>query len=148
MPIIEAAGASVYNWNGLRAPTRRQIHRPATISSQLLGNTTFQRALGNTGFLIVASMFMQLPLGLAMAALLGGRRWGTLTFRMIFFLPFILAEVAAGLIFHYIFDGDVGLISVVSQSFGGPPVALLAEQGPTPSSASWWPRRGSISAST
>lgn len=127
MPIIEAGGASVYNWNGLRAPTPDKFVGLQNFA-QLLTNSTFQRALGNTGFLIIASMLVQLPLGLAMAALLGGRRWGTLTFRMIFFLPFILAEVAAGLIFHYIFDGDVGLISVVSQAFGGGPVALLASK--------------------
>ena len=127
LPIIEAAGASVYNWNGLRAPTADKFVGLQNFV-QLLGNATFQRALGNTGFLIIASMFVQLPLGLAMAALLGGRRWGTVTFRMIFFLPFILAEVATGLIFHYIFDGDVGLVSIVSQAFGGAPVSLLASK--------------------
>jgi len=127
LPIIEAAGASVYNWNGLRAPSPDKFIGIQNFV-QLLGNATFQRALGNTGFLIIASMFVQLPLALAMAALLGGRRFGTVTFRMIFFLPFILAEVAAGLIFHYIFDGDVGLISIVSQSFGGPVVSLLASK--------------------
>ena len=92
LPIIEAAGASVYNWNGLRAPTPDKFVGLQNFV-QLLGNSTFQRALGNTGFLIVASMLVQLPLGLAMAALLGGRRFGTVTFRMIFFLPFILGSV-------------------------------------------------------
>jgi len=126
VPIINAAGASVYNWNGLRAPTSDKF---VGINNfiQLLNNKTFQRALYNTGLLIAVSLFIQLPLGLAMAALLGGRRWGSIVFRMIFFLPFILAEIATGLIFHYIFDGDVGIISVVSQWFGGPPVALLAD---------------------
>ena len=126
VPIINAAGASFYNWNGLKAPTADKFIG-FTNFLQLLGNKTFQRALFNTGLLIAVSLFIQLPLGLAMAALVSGRRWGSIGFRMVFFLPFILAEIATGLIFHYIFDGDVGIISVVSQWFGGPPVALLAD---------------------
>ncbi|MEO8757672.1 MAG: sugar ABC transporter permease [Devosia sp.] len=126
LPIIEAGGASLYNWNGLRAPSPDKFIGLGNFQ-QLLGNKTFQRALGNTGLLIAASLLIQLPMALGMAALLGGRRWGSVTFRMIFFLPFILAEVAAGLIFHYIFDGDVGLISVVGQLFGTGPIALLAD---------------------
>jgi raffinose/stachyose/melibiose transport system permease protein len=126
VPIINAAGASVYNWNGLRPPTSDRFVGLNNFV-QLLTNKSFQRALFNTGLLIGVSLFIQLPLGLAMASLVGGRRWGSIAFRMIFFLPFILAEIATGLIFHYIFDGDVGIISVVSQWFGGPPVALLAD---------------------
>ena len=127
LPIVEAAGASVYNWNGLRAPTADKFIGLANFQ-QLLSNKVFQRSLTNTGLLIAASLLVQLPLALAMAALLGQRRWGTVVFRMIFFLPFILADIAAGLIFHYVFDGDVGLISVVSQWFGGGPIALLADK--------------------
>ena len=127
LPIIEAAGASVYNWNGPRAPTADKFIGLANFQ-QLLSNKVFQRSLTNTGLLIAASLLVQLPLALAMAALLGHRRWGTVVFRMIFFLPFILADIAAGLIFHYVFDGDVGLISVVSQWLGGGPIALLADK--------------------
>ena len=82
-----------------------------------------------------------------MAALVGGRRWGSIAFRMIFFLPFILAEIATGLIFHYIFDGDVGIVSVgqpmvrwpAGRSSGRSELAIVGIS---------WPRPGSISAST
>jgi raffinose/stachyose/melibiose transport system permease protein len=127
LPVIDAAGASVYNWNGLRAPTWDKFIGFGNYI-QLMGNKTFRSAVANTGLLIAASLFIQLPLGLAMATLLARRQWGTITFRMIFFLPFILADVAAGLIFHYIFDGDVGLVSLVSQNLGFGPVSMLAEK--------------------
>jgi raffinose/stachyose/melibiose transport system permease protein len=127
LPVIEAAGASFYNWNGLRAPSADKFIGLGNYQ-QLLGNKTFIRAISNTAFLIGASLLIQLPLALAMATLLARRQWGTIAFRMIFFLPFILADIAAGLIFHYIFDGDVGLVSIVSQWFGGPAVALLADK--------------------
>ena len=125
--MIDAGSASVYNWNGLRAPTSDKFVGLGNYL-QLIGNKTFQSAIFNTGLLIAASLFVQLPIGLAMATLLARGQWGTIAFRMIFFLPFILADVAAGLIFHYIFDGDVGLVSVVSQRMGFGAGALLADK--------------------
>ncbi len=127
LPVLEAGHASFYNWNGLRAPTADKFVGFGNYV-QLVGNRTFQSAIANTGLLIAASLFIQLPLGLAMATLLARRQWGTIAFRMIFFLPFILADVAAGLIFHYIFDGDVGLVSIVSQRLGFGPIAMLADK--------------------
>ena len=41
--------------------------------------------------------------------MVAGRIVGAAWFRMIFFLPYVLADVAAGLIWHFMFDGDYGL---------------------------------------
>jgi raffinose/stachyose/melibiose transport system permease protein len=76
----------------------------------------------------VVSLAVQLPLALAMAVLLADKLRGAVAFRMIFFLPYILADVAAGLIWRFMFDGDYGLISKVSQALGGAPVYLLADR--------------------
>jgi raffinose/stachyose/melibiose transport system permease protein len=127
LPIIEAAGASFYNWNGLRAPSAENFIGLKNFG-QLLAHGTFQRALGNTGLIIAAALLVQLPMALAIAQLLAGRRWGTVTFRMIFFLPFILAEVAAGLLWRFMFDGDVGLVSAAVQAFGGEPFHILSDK--------------------
>ena len=71
---------------------------------------------------------MQLPLALAMAMLLADRLAGAVAFRMIFFLPFILADVAAGLIWRFMFDGDFGPISYFAQWLGFEPLFLLADR--------------------
>jgi len=52
---------------------------------------------------------------------------GTNTFRLIFFLPYILAEIAAGLIWRFVYDGDYGLLAKVFAMFGAAPPYLLAE---------------------
>ncbi len=127
LPVIEAGMASVYNWNGLGPPLAEKFVGLGNYE-QLIENKVFWRAIGNTGLLIAASLLIQLPLGLAMATLLANRRWGTVAFRMIFFLPFILAEIATGLLFRFMFDGDVGLISIVGEMFGGAPFHLLASK--------------------
>lgn len=127
LPVIEAANASLYNWNGLRAPSPDKFLGLGNYA-QLLSNAVFQRAAMNTGLVILCSLLVQLPLALAMAALLAERRWGTVAFRMIFFMPFILAEIASGLIFRFMFDGDVGLVTRVGEMFGSGPIHLLSSR--------------------
>lgn len=127
MPVIEAASASLYNWNGLRAPSAENFIGLGNYE-QLLGNKTFHRAIMNTGLIIACSLLVQLPLALGVAAMVGGRLWGSVAFRMIFFLPFILAEIASGLIWRFMFDGDVGLFSQAIQALGGAPYYLLSDK--------------------
>lgn len=127
LPVIEAGSASVYNWNGLRAPNPDNFVGFANFQ-QLLSNKTFHKAVFNTGLIIACSLLIQLPLALAMASLVGGRLWGSVAFRMIFFLPFILAEVASGLIWRFMLDGEVGAFSQAIQAFGGQPYYLLSDK--------------------
>jgi raffinose/stachyose/melibiose transport system permease protein len=94
---------------------------------QVLANKVFGRSLVNTGLIILVSLVIELPLALAMAVLLAsGRQVGAVAFRTIFFLPYILADVAAGLIWRYMFDGDYGPISQISSELGFGPFYLLA----------------------
>jgi raffinose/stachyose/melibiose transport system permease protein len=125
LPIGEAAWYAFYNWNGLRVPENFVAFENF---AQLLGNKVFARALINTGLIVAVSLAIQLPLALSMAVLLADRRFGAVTFRMIFFLPYILADVAAGLIWRYMFDGDYGIVSQAATGLGLPPVYLLADR--------------------
>ena len=125
MPVGEAAWYSLYNWDGYGTPS--QFYGLRNYVS-VLTNATFLKALLNNGWIILASLVVQLPLALGLALYLAGRQIGTTTFRLIFFLPYILADVAAGLIWRFVFDGDYGLVSAISQSLGGEPVYMLAER--------------------
>jgi raffinose/stachyose/melibiose transport system permease protein len=66
-----------------------------------------------------------MALGLAM--LVASRIRGALTFRMIFFLPYVLADVAAGLIWRFMFDGDYGLAAAAARALDIPPFFILAD---------------------
>ena len=68
-----------------------------------------------------------MPFALWLATLVSSRIPGALTFRMIFFLPYVLADVAAGLIWRFMFDGDYGLISAATRAIGLPSAYLLAD---------------------
>jgi raffinose/stachyose/melibiose transport system permease protein len=125
LPIGEAAWYGFYNWNGLA-----QLDNFVGLENyrQLLSNKVFGQAFINNLLIILVSLTVQLPLALAMAVLLADRLFGSVAFRMLFFLPYILADIAAGLIWRFMFDGDYGPISQIWQTFGGAPLHILAER--------------------
>ena len=78
--------------------------------------------------IIAVSLVVQLPLALALAVLLTERMRGAYAFRLSFFRPHVLADIAAGLIWRFVYDGDYGLVATMVGWFGGPPVHLFADR--------------------
>jgi raffinose/stachyose/melibiose transport system permease protein len=125
LPMAEAAWYGFFNWNGYGRPEK---FIGLKNYGYLIGNATFTRSLINNGLIIVVSLLVQLPLALAVALMIAGRIAGAAFFRMIFFLPYVLADVAAGLIWHFMFDGDYGLAGAITSAFSMPPYFLLADK--------------------
>ena len=125
LPMAEAGWYSFYNWNGYGRPER---FIGLKNYGYLFENPAFARALINNGLVIAVSLLIQLPLALAVAMAVAGRIAGAVWFRMIFFLPYVLADVGAGLIWRYMFDGDYGLAATIADGLGLEPVYLLASK--------------------
>lgn len=125
LPMGEAAFYSVFHWDGYGDPTRFIDIRNY---EKLFNQRAFTSALINNGLIILISLLVQLPLALAMAIILADRIPGALLFRLIFFLPFVLAEVAAGLIWRFVYDGDYGLIAEMARWFGYESAHVLADR--------------------
>jgi raffinose/stachyose/melibiose transport system permease protein len=123
LPIGEAAWYSFYNWDGFNRPQNFVWFRNYV---SLFNNASFRTAALNNLIIIAVSLGVQLPLALGMALLLSKRAFGAVAFRLIFFLPYILADVAAGLIFRFIFDGDYGPLSGTSDALGFGQIYMLA----------------------
>jgi raffinose/stachyose/melibiose transport system permease protein len=123
--MAEAGWYSFFNWNGYGRPEK---FIGLKNYGYLIGNATFGRSLVNNGLIILVSLLVQLPLALGVAMMVAGRVVGAAWFRMIFFLPYVLADVAAGLIWHFMFDGDYGLAGAVTAALGAPPYFLLADK--------------------
>jgi raffinose/stachyose/melibiose transport system permease protein len=123
LPIGEAAWYSTFNWNGFGRPVNwigLDNYR------FVLETRAFWLALRNNGLIIVVSLLIQLPLALALALVLAERFRGAVALRMLFFLPYILAEIATGLIFSFVYDGDYGLLAAIYRLFGAEAPHLLA----------------------
>ena len=125
VPMGEAAWYSFYNWNGYGAPETFVGLRNYELVFQ---ERAFRTALVNNLLIIIVSLAIQLPLALFAAILLADRIRGAVTLRMIFFLPYILAEVAAGLIWRFVYDGDYGLLAKLATTLGFAAPHVLADR--------------------
>ena len=125
LPMGEAAWYSVYNWNGYGTPENFVGLKNYIL---LFHDRAFRSALVNNLFIIVVSLAVQLPLAFALAVLVADRFRGAVTFRMIFFVPYILAEVAAGLIWRFVYDGDYGLVAKAATAVGFAAPYVLADR--------------------
>lgn len=126
LPLIEGAHYSGYKWSGYGAgPTDwRGTQNFETLSR----NATFLRSFNNTLIFVAVAILVQIPVGLAMALMIYRKSYANTFFRLVFFVPFILAEVATGLIWSFIFDGDYGVTSVFSTWFDWEKVFPLSDR--------------------
>ena len=125
LPMAEAGWYGFYNWDGYGRPERFIALKNY---QYVFANPAFARALINNGLVIAVSLLIQLPLALAVALAVAGRLTGAVAFRMIFFLPYVLADVGAGLIWRYMLDGDYGLAASIAGGLGLQPLYLLASK--------------------
>jgi raffinose/stachyose/melibiose transport system permease protein len=115
-PIVIAGYASFFRWNGLGGPPDDFIGLDNF--TRLIGDETFHADLRHGLILVLLSVVIQLPLALGIALLLNQRFRGRAIYRVVFFAPFVLSEVIAGVLFTMIFSPDEGL---------GPAKGMLAE---------------------
>ncbi len=125
LPMVEAGYYSFFDWNGYGDATKAVGLRNYEI---VAGHRVFHSALWNTFLVIAVSLLVQLPLAMWMALIVAEKIPGSYLFRTLFFLPFILAEIAAGLIWKFVYDGDYGLLAGVFGWFGAEAPFILAER--------------------
>ncbi|MDL0433949.1 sugar ABC transporter permease [Marinobacter sp. TBZ242] len=125
LPLADAAYYSAFSWNGYGSPSD---FVGTQNYARLLDHSVFHTALWNTAKLILVSLIIQMPLALGLALLVYRKTPTNTLFRLVFFLPYILAEVAAGLIWSFVFDGDYGITAFMFQALGQESVYVLADR--------------------
>ena len=115
LPMGEAAWYSLYSWNGYSLPTEWVGFKNFEL---IFRNGAFRTALINNGLIILISIAIQVPLAMWLATMVTQRIKGAVMFRLLFFLPYVLADVAAGLIWRFVYDGQFGLVGNIFQAFG------------------------------
>ena len=111
-PIVSSVYYSTFNWNGI-GPAVKFVGLDNF--RQILSDQVFIKAAGNALLIVVLSLLAQLPLALALAIMVGRDLPGRAFFRTIFFMPYVLSEVIAGIIWLSLFspDPDRGLINAL-----------------------------------
>ncbi|WP_428239838.1 carbohydrate ABC transporter permease [Gynuella sp.] len=128
MPISEAIYYSFFKWKGLTAISESGEWRGWGNYLLVLKHSVFHTAVLNTLKLIAVSLCIQLPVAMAIALMVAEQGRLNSLFRLIYFLPFILADVVAGLIWRYVYDGDYGLVGQISRFFGSEGYYPLADK--------------------
>jgi raffinose/stachyose/melibiose transport system permease protein len=131
-PIVQAAHFSFFRWNGL------------TPLTDFVGLANYQRALADPVFIgaishnlliIVLSLAVQIPFALGLALMLNRRFRGRTVLRLVFFAPYVVAEVITGVVWSLILqpyglaDGALhaaGLGSLYQPWLADPATVLLA----------------------
>ena len=99
-----------------------------------LGNYTnvltgdFWPALGITLVFSLAAVFVQVPIGLALAMVLNRELRGTQLYRSVLLLPMLLTPVAVGLMWRLMLNADTGVINGVATMMGIPGLNWLGDR--------------------
>jgi raffinose/stachyose/melibiose transport system permease protein len=126
-PIITTFNYSFYDWDGIQAnKTFVGLQNYMT----LLSESAFWYSLRNNTYLILVSVFVQIPLGLIMALVLFSSIRGKKVFNLLFFLPYLMSTVAVGLLWIFMFDPVNGPVNRLLNMFGIDSVHWLAGGNP------------------
>lgn len=115
LPMIDAATFSFFDWNGYGPITDFVGFENY---ADVLTHRNFGTAIRNSLIVVAVSLAIQLPLAMWCAIALAERSISINVLRVLFFLPYMLAEVAAGLIWKFVYDGNYGLLPAVGDAIG------------------------------
>ena len=116
-PIIDTFLISRLKWNGFY--TAEKINVGWENWTALINDRLFWNAFLHNVILMVCSILIQIPLGMALATFLdaGGRKFNL--FKILWFLPYLMGSVAVGFLFYYLLATNGGLISGIATLFAG-----------------------------
>ena len=121
-PIIDTFRVSTFKWNGISA-------NPQFIGldnwKTLLHDDKFWTAFWNNIKVMVLSILIQIPLGVAMATFVEFAGKKATILKILWFIPMLMSSVAIGFLFTYALATNGGIISSISQLLGGQNIDLL-----------------------
>ncbi len=115
-PIGASAYYSLFDWKGIGAKTFIGLaNYKELFTSNSIG---FLKALRNALLLAALSVFLQLPLALALALTLGKKIKGERAFLSVYFMPVLISTVVIGQLWLKIYNPDYGILNVFLRAVG------------------------------
>ena len=114
LPILQAMLYSLFKWNGLKPLTD---FVGLANYERALSDPVFIGAISHNALIIVLSLVVQIPFALWLALLLNRDFPGRAVLRLLFFAPYVIAEVIAGLVFQLMLTPD-GLVDKTMEAVG------------------------------
>jgi len=125
-PIFRSVYFSTFKWTGLGEVTN---NIGLANYAKIFTDKVFLGAVRNILIIIVLSLAIQLPLAMALAVMVGKDLPGRSVFRTIFFLPYVLSEVNAAIMWTLLFNAspDRGLLNAIVVGLGFSPIGWLSD---------------------
>ncbi|WP_433318467.1 carbohydrate ABC transporter permease [Micromonospora sp. CA-269861] len=114
VPMGFAVYYSLFRWRGVGPPTEFVGLRNYTLAFQ---DPIFLDALRNNAIIVFGSLLIQGPIALGVALLLNRRFRGRAVFRLLVFVPYVLAEVTVGIMWKLLLT-DQGTVDALMRSLG------------------------------
>ncbi len=121
-PIVETFRVSAFEWNGISSDLK---FIGLGNWEKLMKDDKFWTAFLNNIKVMILSILIQIPLGVAMATFVEFAGKKAAIFKIIWFIPMLMSSVAIGFLFTYALATNGGIISSISQLLGGNNVDLL-----------------------
>lgn len=122
-PIFASGYYSLFDWNGFGKKTFLGLDNYKELfTSNSIG---FWKALGNSLLLAFLSVFVQLPISLGIALLLGKGRKGERGFLSIYFIPVLISTVVIGQLWLKIYNPSYGILNAILRAVGLDEWALI-----------------------
>lgn len=125
VPMAFAVYYSLFRWRGAGPPTEFVGFRNYLLA---FDDPIFINALRNNAYIVVGSLLVQGPIAVAVALLLNRRFRGRTLFRLLAFVPYVIAEVTVGIMWKLILMHDSTADAVLrSLGLGGLVQGWLAD---------------------
>lgn len=115
-PVLLGVYTSFFKWNGFGGLPTDFVGLDNF--RNLLDDEVFLGDLKRGAILILLSLVVQLPLALGLALLLNQQMRGRSVYRLLFFAPYVLSEVIAGVLFTLVFSPEIGLANKILDGVG------------------------------
>lgn len=136
-PIAMSLYYSLFNWDGM-AETKEFINIANYVELFTSTNINFLRALGNACILAILSVFIQLPISLALALILGRGIKGERFFITVFFMPVLISSVVIGQLWLKVYNPDYGLLNMAIRGIDSILEKILSREVPVDQLAMVW----------
>jgi multiple sugar transport system permease protein len=126
-PLLTALHLGFYDW-GMGTPwsEAKWVGLDAFVAA--FNDAAVWRSLVTTLLFAFVCVVAEMTLGIALALALEGDVRGMAFFRTLFILPMMIAPIAVGLTWRYLFDAQFGLLNAILGVFGAAPVGWLAQE--------------------
>ena len=127
VPLLSALQLGFYDWSmGTPWAEAKWVGMDAFVAA--FRDPAVWRSLTTTLIFAAVCVVAEMVLGIALALALEGELRAMAFFRTLFILPMMIAPIAVGLTWRYLFDAQFGLLNALLGLLGAGPVAWLAQE--------------------